>query len=166
LIYNISDIIIYHEAGLVNNQTLNSLTSLCIFADMITDDMEEILKPELYFRMRDFTLDDGQEIVDKTLRSQEDQYDGTRRAIKKLFPIVKVMTTDSIRRTELTELKQGNFKCILDPKTYGFYECYNELFSKNNYVKSIHDFEITIKRTINSINTNTKICFNDLDYYT
>lgn len=165
--YGLSNVMIYHSAGIVCNETLHTLTSLCLFADMIKDDIDTIQKPELYFRMRDFTLDDPQQIIDETFASQSDQYERVRGAIKKLFPIIKPIVTEPIGKKERDELKKFNFTSIIKPETFGFHECFTEILDPKNHInkKLVGGMYSNIEKLINNLNTNKDISFKDLDYY-
>lgn len=55
-IYSVSNLIIYHDTNIINNQTLNTLTLLCLVSDCVKDNGLYI-KMVLYFRMRDYNLD-------------------------------------------------------------------------------------------------------------
>jgi hypothetical protein len=165
--YGLSNMMIYHSAGIICNETLHTLTSLCLFADMIKNDIDTIQKPELYFRMRDFTLDDPQQIIDETFASQSDQYERVRGAIKKLFPIIKPIVTEPIGKKDRDELKRFNFTSILKPDSYGFCECYDEILNPKNHTnkKSVGGMYGNVEKLVNNLNTNKNISFKDLDYY-
>ena len=170
VIYSLSDIIVYHDTGIVNNQTLNALTPLCLVADQIKDtsDAKEI-KPILFFRMRDYDLEcNPQEIIQKTFKKQNDQYDKVRGAINKLFPIISAITTDPLGKNEKAELKDRNYMSILHDNEYGFNGAYNQILQciSNINIKTVGSLCKHANKVITQINNNEKISFNDYDYYT
>jgi hypothetical protein len=165
IIYSLSDIVIYHDTGIINNQTLNALTSLCLVADHIksNSDIKE-KKPMLFFRMRDYNLDcDPNKIIQKTFKMQNDQYDKVRGAINKLFPIMEAIKTDPIGKKEQIELKNKNYMSILDNDEYGFNSAYNKILlcMKELNIKTVSSLCNHADKVINQINNNQKISFND-----
>lgn len=170
IIYSLSDIIVYHDTGIINNQTLNALTSLCLVADQIKDnsDAKEI-KPMLFFRMRDYDLEcSPDKIIQKTFKKQKDQYDKVRGAINKLFPVIGAIFTDPLGKKEKKELSNGNYMSILNDNEYGFNNAYNEILQciQNINIKTVGSLCKHANTVVAQINDNAKISFNDYDYYT
>jgi hypothetical protein len=170
VIYSLSDIIVYHDTGIVNNQTLNALTPLCLVADQIKDssDAKEI-KPTLFFRMRDFDLEcNPQEIVQKTFTKRDDQYDRVRGAINKLFPKINTIVTDPLGKHEKIKLKNMDYTEIVYDDKYGFVSAYEEILQCMQSVdmKKIDLLCKHANKLVTQINHNEKISFNDYDYYT
>lgn len=176
VIYMLSDIVVFHETGIINNQTLNTLTLLCLVADYIKfDNVSTKNKPILFFRMKDYNLTcDPKEILDKTFETQNDQYDKVRGAINKLFPTIYPLTTDPLGKSEIKKLKDGIFIDILKDDEYNFISSYNKILKcalnikKNSQNKQIKTIESLYKNATNvatKLNTNEKMSFNDYDYY-
>lgn len=177
VIYSLSDVIVYHDTGIINNQTLNALTSLCLVADHIkSSDDEKDQKPMLFFRMRDYNLDcDPNLIVQKTFAIHNDQYDKVRGAIHKLFPTIDTITTAPLGKKEQTELKNKNYMSILNTSDtvpvsdeYGFNDAYHKILScaQTIKIKTVGSVCKHADKVICQINNNQKISFNDYDYYT
>lgn len=170
IVYTLSDIVIYHETGIVNNQTLNTLTLLCLVADYIkTDSVAQNSKPILFFRMRDYNLDcDPKEVLERTFATQFDQYDKVRGAINKLFPLIHPITTDSLGKKELAQIAKGNYLSLLEENEYNFISAYNDILQSipQIKIKTIGSLYDTADKIINKLNTNQQISFNDYDYYT
>lgn len=171
VIYMLSDVIIFHEPGILNNQTLNTLTSLCLVVDYIkTEEIKDENKPILFFRMRDYNLEcDPNEILSRTFDTQADQYDKVRGAIKKLFPVIQTIHTEPLGKKEQLLLKNKNFLAILENDDYGFEKAISNIisvFHNKKNKKTIRYLSESVDKVCNQINSNKKISFNDYDYYT
>jgi len=58
-------------------------------------------KPILYFRIADYELDgDPVELLNNLFEKRNDQFDNVRESIQKLFTIITIYTTDTIKKTE------------------------------------------------------------------
>jgi hypothetical protein len=168
LIYSLSNIIIYHEIGIINNQTLNTLTPLCLIADYIKHSDNE-KKPFLFFRMRDYNFDcDPIDVIDNTFKIQNDQYDNVRGAINKLFPNIDVIKTDPIGKNEQNEIRNNNFMSILNNDDYGFNSAYDKILKKiaNLHIDTVEILYNKLEYVIKQINSNENISYDNYDYYT
>jgi len=164
-LYSVSNIMVYHCNNIIDNQTLSALTSLCIVSNYIGDKMT--VKPKLFFRIRDYSLEaKPEEFLHNTFLEKHDQYDGVRKAIKNLFPIIGAFHTESLNRATLRSLNgEKHYQGILDTDEYKFVSSFNiligefgECFNTFNYDK--------IPIIINNINTGTNLSCVDYDYYT
>jgi hypothetical protein len=167
-VYSISNIIIYHDVNIINNQTLNTLTSLCLVSNCIQEN-KKINKPILYFRMRDYNLDsDVNEILERTFENRNDQYDNVRKAIKKLFPNIKAFFTEPMGKREQHTINNKEYSLLYDDiDEYNFKFCFNEILSNiNNNTNNINDLIIHMQKTVEQINNNEIITFENYDYYT
>lgn len=167
-VYSVSNIIIYHDVNIINNQTLNTLTSLCLVSNCIQEN-EKINKPILYFRMRDYNLDsDVNEILERTFENRNDQYDNVRKAIKKLFPNIKAFFTEPMGKREQHTINNKEYSLLYDDiDEYNFKSCFDEILSNiNNNTCDINNLIIHMQKTIEQINNNEIITFENYDYYT
>ena len=166
-VYSVSNIIIYHDVNIINNQTLNTLTSLCLVSNCIQEN-EKINKPILYFRMRDYNLDsDVNEILERTFENRNDQYDNVRKAIKKLFPDIKAFFTEPMGKREQHTINNKEYSLLYDDiDEYNFKFCFNEIISNiNNNTNDINNLLIHMQKTVEQINNNEIITFENYDYY-
>ena len=167
-VYSISNIIIYHDVNIINNQTLNTLTSLCLVSNCIQEN-NKINKPILYFRMRDYNLDsDVNEILERTFENRNDQYDNVRKAIKKLFPDIKAFFTEPMGKREQHTINNKEYSILYDDiDEYNFKFCFDEILSNiNNNTNDINNLLIHMQKTVEQINNNEIITFENYDYYT
>lgn len=176
IIYSLSDIVIYHDSKIVDNQTLNSLTSLCLVADYIKNTSNFDSKPVLYFRMRDYNLEsDSTLVLQNTFANRLDQYDNVRGAIKNLFPYMSALITYPINRSELALLKNKQYLEFFYGDTnfvptFDILICdiinvlhHNQL---NNKCQTLEIFFQKIENILTCVNSNKNISFDSYDYYT
>lgn len=169
IIYLLSDIVVYHDIGIINNQTLNTLTPLCLVMDHIKN-IELEKRPILFFRMRDYNLDsDPLDIINTTFTKRDDQYDKVRGAIQHLFPQIKTICTDPIGKKDLNLLKNNEYLKVIDDS--GFSDSFEILSANiidlthnlNSTSKNIYD---KLSNIVRNINQNEKITWENYDYYT
>lgn len=175
-IYMISDIVVFHTSGYINNETLNTLTPLCLVADMIQTDVHEtMLKPKLYFRMKDYSLNaDPRDFITKTFTKRSDQFDNVRGAIKKLFPVIEPITTDILGKNNIEQLNMQNPDYLtICNDDLGFKKCFDtliidihQLFNDNRPIVTPKMIFLNLEKIVNQINTNLRMTFVDYDYYT
>lgn len=168
-IYSVSNLIIYHDTNIINNQTLNTLTSLCLVSDCVKDN-GVYTKPILYFRMRDYNLESPvSEIIERTFLNRNDQYDNVRKAIQKLFPVIKGIYTEPMGKKEQHVINKHEYKLLYDDiDEYNFKYCFDDILSnidENNCLKT-NALLNHISTTVSQINANNKITFENYDYYT
>jgi hypothetical protein len=166
-IYSISNLIVYHDASIVNNQTLNTLTSLCLVAHCVNNN--RINAPMLYFRMRDYNLDsDMKKVINETFELQNDQYDNVRKAVQKLFPVIDGLYTESLGKKELKLITDHQYSILYKDDEYNFITCFDTILSNIQLSKCIpiDDLVKHINQTIEQINANMTITFENYDYYT
>lgn len=164
LIYSMSNIIIYNDKNMINNNIFSTLQPMALFLNMFnTIDNKD--KPILYFRIADYELDGNiNDLITNLFLSQNDHYDNVRESIKLLFNKIEINATDVIYK---------NDKKLLD-------ECkYNAFLSNTNtcifsfVIKDIYDKLLTLPKKnlnlellVNEINNNDKIDYKKLDIYT
>jgi 5-methylcytosine-specific restriction endonuclease McrA len=169
--YLMSDIIIFTQQQMLNKSVLETFSPLSSFLTYI--DFEQIdtrnCKPELIFRISDFTLDGTpQENLDKLFVEHEDQSKNIIINMKRLFGKITAYNTNQLDRSESKMLDNLDFYGLLENDENGFYDFIkklndhifkidsNNIFS--NWYKNLDEF-------IKLINDNKKIDFNKLDVY-
>ena len=167
-LYSISNVVIYHCNNIIDNQTLSTLTSLCIVSNYIGDKKD--IKPKLFFRIRDYSLEaNPEDFLNNTFELKRDQYDGVRKAIKNLFPKIGVFVTETLDKRTLSLInKNGLYQGILDNNDHNFVSTFEtiliELESCECVTMSTHFNKIPI--ILNNINTGNNLSCIDYDYYT
>ena len=166
-IYAISNIIIYHDANIINNQTLNTLTSLCAITSakhLRTD------KPTLYFRMRDFNLESSMDdIIEQTFAKQDDQYENVRNSIKKLFPNIHGIFTETLGKHELKKIKEHDYLSICNENDdYNFKRSIEQILCDIDIKQCVLGSLVlqNIHSTIEQINCNLEVTYKNYDYLT
>jgi hypothetical protein len=164
LVYLISDIIIFNERMMLQNEALKLLEPVCAFMTYIDLD-ESVSKPHLFFRISDGDMiKSEQENLELVLRHYEDQYESIRESIRNLFNSdIQLLKTDSLDRKCKKMLSEDNYLSLLIEGEIGFQEAIDCILGK---LKSISLFRNYIKRissVIEQINGNQKININKLD---
>jgi hypothetical protein len=169
--YLMSDIIVFTQQQMLNKSVLETFSPLSSFLTYI--DFEQLdkrnRKPELIFRISDFTLDGTpQENLDKLFIEHEDQSKNIIINMKRLFGKISAYNTNQLDRSESKMLDNLNFYGLLENDENGFSNFIdklnihinnvnvNNVFSK--WFENLHEFT-------KLINDNKKIDFNKLDVY-
>lgn len=172
IIYLLSGIVVYHDVGIINNQTLNTLTPLCLVMDYIKN-IELEKKPILFFRMRDYNLDSNPtDIINATFTKRDDQYDKVRGAIQHLFPQINTICTEPIGKKDLNLLKNNEYLKVIDDS--GFSNSFEILIANimdlivqpNKSNESSNNINAKLSNIVRNINQNEKITWENYDYYT
>ena len=169
--YLMSDIIVFTQQQMLNKSVLETFSPLSSFLTYI--DFEQLdkrnRKPELIFRISDFTLDGTpQENLDKLFVEHEDQSKNIIINMKRLFGKISAYNTNQLDRSESKMLDNLNFYGLLESDENGFSNFISKLNNHINiananntlesWFKNIHEFT-------KLINDNKKIDFNKLDVY-
>lgn len=157
-IYSISNIIIYNDKNVINNNVFTTLQPMAMFLNTFKNFNASIL----YFRISDYELEGNPyKLLDNILINQKDQFDNVRESIKKLFSSIEINITEPLDRSEKSLFKKRDFNKIL------------EITNFNNIIKEIYSLinsqtkkKIDINKLINNINQNKKIDYKKLDLYT
>jgi hypothetical protein len=169
--YLMSDIIVFTQQQMLNKSVLETFSPLSSFLTYI--DFEQLdkrnRKPELIFRISDFTLDGTpKENLDKLFIEHEDQSKNIIINMKRLFGKISAYNTNQLDRSESKMLDNLNFYNLLESEENGFSNFIdklnthisnvkvNNVFSK--WYENLHEFT-------KLINDNKKIDFNKLDVY-
>lgn len=163
--YLISNLMVYNCNSL-NNTVIKALEPITCFCNFI--DVDNIKKPSLIFRVKDYNLIDKVDIMlNKTLESRNDQYDRVRTTINTIFNKVKSVSTNQLDRIELKYIKESDYIKLLNNDENNFVSCITFILNKLNKssydITNIVDKCVLIQKTINS---NSKLDHMKLDTYT
>ena len=169
--YLMSDIIIFTQQQMLNKSVLETFSPLSSFLTYI--DFEQLdrrnKKPELIFRISDFTLDGTpQENLDNLFVEHEDQSKNIIINMKRLFGKISAYHTNQLDRSESKLLDNLNFYGLLENDENGFNAFIENLNIHINKIQPNHLFSkwyMDLHEFIKLINDNKKIDFNKLDVY-
>jgi hypothetical protein len=158
-IYTISNIIIYNDKNILNNNVFTTLQPMALFLNNFIEKNTNVI---LYFRIADYEMDENPSVLlEKIFNLQNDQYDNVRTSLTKLFSDIKINTTEPL-------LKVHKYKLNNNPKNF--------LLETDNFTKVIDDIlytinlskpkNINLEHLINNINNNQSIDYKKLDIYT
>jgi len=165
-VYLISDIIIFNGTNQLQNDTLKLLEPICAFMHSV--DLEEIVKPKLFFRIANafpIVLENPLKSLDTINVCYDDQYQSIRDSIRLLFQDdIDVVATDHLSRSSTAFIDAGTFKPLLEDVENGFLPAIEKVLDallkpsdKNN--KYLYKMPEVIKQ----INNNEKINISKLD---
>jgi 5-methylcytosine-specific restriction endonuclease McrA len=169
--YLMSDIIIFTQQQMLNKSVLETFSPLSSFLTYI--DFEQLdrrnRKPELIFRISDFTLDGTPtENLHNLFVEHEDQSKNIIINMKRLFSNISAYHTNQLDRSESKMLDNLNFHGLLEFDENGFGKFIENL---NNHINKIQTKQLlsnwfrNLHEYITQINNNEKIDFNSLDVY-
>ncbi len=169
LTYLLSDCIVYNQKSLLHNDIFDTLQPLANFINCF-ENIDELNKPMLYFRLSDVDLRfDVDKHLAKSMATKKDQYKNIRDAIHKLFPIIKIGTTQPLDKSEKRSFDKKKFADVL----LNTDNCFAKVIQNIIDVTDLSDATISfnswlssINPVIEKINKNEKIKLEDLDIYT
>jgi hypothetical protein len=160
--YLISDVIVFNERMMLQNEALKLLEPICTFMPYL--EMNE-QKPKLYFRISDGDMvTDVQKNLGKVIHTQyNDQYQTIRDSIQNLFqPEIGIVKTDSFDKKTKLKLQAGDYRCLLEEEL-GFPEAIQTLLASLPPGKSSGKWKQDVATYIDQINRNEKISIDKLD---
>ena len=159
--YLISDIIIFNERMMLQNEALKLLEPVCTFMPYL--DMKEP-KPELYFRISDGDMvTDIQKNLDKVVHTQyKDQYQSIRDSLVNLFSDIRMVKTDTFDKQTKLKLQKGDYASLL-AEELGFNDSIHTILKSLPVGISSTQWKENIAQYILQINQNEKISIEKLD---
>jgi len=164
-VYLVSDVIIFNERMMLQNEALKLLEPVCAFLNYV--DLDDIVKPSLFFRISDCDLnaEDAEKNLNKIMAEYPDQYQSIRASITHLFQEpLRIVPTTSLDKAPKAFIDAGTFKPLLSDKDNGFKSAIEAILAtvmcpakqKNQNIASI-------AQIIERINNNQKIDISKLD---
>jgi len=164
-IYLISDVIIFNERMMLQNEALKLLEPVCAFLNFV--DLDDIVKPTLFFRISDGDQlgNEANKNLEKIMSEYPDQYQSIRTSIRHLFQDpLQIVKTNSLDKAPKAFIDAGTFKPLLDDEENGFKGAIDTILAtvlhpsenKNKNLANLH-------RIIEQINNNQKIDISKLD---
>ena len=159
-IYLVSDLIIFNDSKILQNEALKLMEPICAFMTYI-EDMD--VKPHLMFRISDGELiDNPAKNLSNVLAPHEDQYQSIRDSLNELFhrPI-QLVKTETLERIDKSLIDEGDYLRLLAIKGNGFERTVNEIL---DYLTSLTPKpSINLPKIVEQINNNEKITIDKLD---
>lgn len=165
-VYLISDVIIFNGTQQLQNDTLKLLEPICAFMHSV--DLEDIVKPHLFFRIANafpVVIDDPHKSLDTINITYNDQYQSIRDSIKLLFQDdIDIVATDHLGKSSTAYIDAGTYKPLLENEENGFAAAIEKILNslekpsekKNQYLTKLPE-------VIKQINNNEKINISKLD---
>jgi len=163
-IYMISDVIIFNDSKILQNEALKLIEPVCAFMTYI-EDLDAIVKPSLTFRLSDAELvKDTQKNLDNVMASHPDQYQSIRESITHLFkePLTLVKT-ELLDRKEKAMLESGEYLQLLSSSENGFDATIQHVMDVLAASEPRPGIIQRLPQIIDNINTNQKIKIEKLD---
>lgn len=163
LVYLISDVIVFNERMMLQNEALKLMEPICTFMTYI--DTETIKKPTLVFRISDADLvKDTQHNLKKVLSPYEDQYQSIRESITHLFQDpIELVKTNPLERSHKQFLEKNDYVSLLKDDYVNFDEAVSKIISFLGNGQNPEDWIQKVPIIIEQINNNEKINYKKLD---
>ena len=162
--YLISDVIIFNERMMLQNEALKLLEPICAFMTYLP--MDEIVKPRLYFRISDGDIvkDAGKNLEKVVCVRYNDQYQSIRDSITTLFhPSIGIVKTDSLDKGVKKRLAADEYLALFEDASLGFAPAIEEILAALPAGRAAGAWKASVPRFIESINRNDKITIEKLD---
>lgn len=164
-VYLVSDVIIFNERMMLQNEALKLLEPVCAFLNFV--DVDDIIKPSLFFRISDCDLNpsDAEKNLNKIMAEYPDQYQSIRASITHLFQEpLRIVPTTSLDKAPKAFIDAGTFKPLLSDEDNGFKSAIEAILATVTYPSKQKNQNIAnLPRIIEQINNNQKIDISKLD---
>jgi hypothetical protein len=164
-VYLVSDVIIFNERMMLQNEALKLLEPVCAFLNFV--DVDDIIKPSLFFRISDCDLNptDAEKNLNKIMAEYPDQYQSIRASITHLFQEpLRIVPTTSLDKAPKAYIDAGTFKPLLSDEENGFKSAIEAILATVTYPSKQKNQNIAnLPRIIEQINNNQKIDISKLD---
>jgi hypothetical protein len=164
-VYLVSDVIIFNERMMLQNEALKLLEPVCAFLNFV--DVDDIIKPSLFFRISDCDLNpsDAEKNLNKIMAEYPDQYQSIRASITHLFQEpLRIVPTTSLDKAPKAFIDAGTFKPLLSDEENGFKSAIEAILATVTYPSKNKNQNIAnLPRIIEQINNNQKIDISKLD---
>ena len=160
-LYHVSDVVIFNENRRLENGALKLLEPICTFTNYL--DLDEVVKPRLFFRIADSDIKEPEKNLEKVLGAYQDQYQSIRDSIRHLFHAdLRMLPTAPLDKLSKSLLNANEYTQVLDMDELGFREACQAIedaigkAEKKSKLAQLHD-------VIGKINGNEEIKIEKLD---
>lgn len=160
-LYHVSDVVIFNENRRLENGALKLLEPICTFTNYI--DMDEVVKPHLFFRIADSDVKEPEKNLEKVLGTYADQYQSIRDSIRHLFHTdIRILPTAPLDKRVRALLNAHEYKEVLSADDLGFQEACQAI--EQTVGKAEKKSKLAqLKEVISKINGNEEIKIEKLD---
>lgn len=168
LAYILSDVIIFNEAKMLSNITLQQFEPMLSFINYLKDikDLRNI-NPKLIFRISDVSLDiDPTTNMNNMLKPEDDQFQNIRNCINELFDDPFTVCTLNLDRSELKLLNENKFHEFISSHENGYFAACKKItvyLDCCKPTKTLDSFLNDLAKIVKSVNDNKEIDFKKLD---
>jgi len=164
--YLTSDIIVFNERMMLQNEALKLLEPICTFMNYL--DVDQVEKPKLLFRISDADLvKNPAENLRKVMTQYNDQYQSIRDTVAHLFQTpLNIVKTDTLDKGTKKSVEQGDYTTLLKNEKLGFATAITQILETLPTGKSATDWKTTLTSIVSAINNNEKITIDKLDVIT
>lgn len=161
-IYLISDVIIFNDSKILQNEALKLIEPICAFMTYI-EDIDK--KPHLVFRLSDGKLvKDTKKNLENVLAPHEDQYQSIRNSIVELFmDPIQLVKTETLDRAEENLMDNNSYLELLAIQENGFDRTISHILELLDTTKPKPNILQNLPKIVDMINTNSKITIDKLD---
>jgi len=163
-IYLISDVIIFNDSKILQNEALKLIEPICAFMTYI-EDITNYVKPHLIFRLSDCELvKDTQENLDQVLAPHDDQYQSIRHSVVELFQDpISLVKTAPLDRNEKVLMESSKYIELLESDENLFNSSINTVLDILKTTTARPNILSKLSEIVELINTNSKISIDKLD---
>jgi len=163
LVYLISDVILFNERMMLQNEALKLMEPICTFMTYI--DTDTMKKPTLVFRISDADLvKDTKHNLMKVLSPYEDQYQSIRESITHLFQDpIELVKTNPLERSHKQFLEKNDYLSLLKDDYVNFKDAVSKIVSFLGNGQNPEEWIQKVPIIIEQINNNEKINYKKLD---
>ena len=163
-IYLVSNVVIFNDSKILQNEALKLLEPICTFATYINN-FDSFAKPVLIFRLSDGKLvENTDENLQQVMEHHPDQYQSIRDSIEEVFlnPI-QLVKTETLDRKDERFLDNGDYIGLLGETENGFAATIDHIMQVVNKSEPRLNILSRLPEIIEQINNNEKISLEKLD---
>lgn len=163
-IYLVSNVVIFNDSKILQNEALKLLEPICTFATYINN-FDAFAKPALIFRLSDGRLvENTAENLQQVMEHHPDQYQSIRESIEEVFlhPI-QLVKTETLDRADERFLDNGDYLGLLGVAENGFAATIDYILDVVGKSEPRLNILGRLPEIVEQINSNEKISLEKLD---
>jgi hypothetical protein len=163
-IYLVSNVVIFNDSKILQNEALKLLEPICTFATYIND-FDSFAKPALIFRLSDGKLvENTDENLQQVMEHHPDQYQSIRESIEEVFlSPIQLVKTETLDRKDERFLDNGDYLGLLAEPENGFAATIDYIMQVVNKSEPRLNILSRLPEIVEQINNNEKISLEKLD---
>lgn len=163
-IYLVSNVVIFNDSKILQNEALKLLEPICTFATYINN-FDSFAKPTLIFRLSDGKLvENTAENLQQVMEHHPDQYQSIRDSIEEVFQNpIQLVKTETLDRKDERFLDNGDYLGLLAETENGFAATIDYIMQVIDKSEPRLNILSRLPDIIEQINNNEKISLEKLD---